>query len=87
MENNFKTMNTLFLSVIDKEEEKRFKEEWESSEWLRKKIVSVLEKKVEATSKDINSKEIYKIFNWKDYLADSLGYQRMGKEIISLLNK
>jgi|SRR5690606_4753677 len=83
-----KSINAIFISVLkDPEEIKRFESEWSNSEWLREKIAKAINIKIKEANKQSISKKIYEMFNWKDFLADSIGYKRMGKEIISLLNK
>jgi len=58
---------------------------FKSSLIIRKRLVEILEGKIETVRTDARKKVNYDKAHWPAYVADALGYERALEEVISLL--
>jgi hypothetical protein len=58
-----------------------------ASSLMRKKLEELLNKKIEASLVNSRSKDNYSLAGWPYLQADSVGYERALKEVISLISE
>lgn len=58
---------------------------FKGSSIVRKRLIEILEGKIDTVRTDARKKVNYDKANWSEYVADSLGYERALSEVISLL--
>lgn len=78
-------MKTIWTQVTDKQEEQDIRASFAGSLVLRKRLIKILEGKIEAYENASMSKDGYDCPNWAYKQADLQGYKRALKEVISLL--
>lgn len=79
-------MKTSLESGLDKQELEDFRGSFAASKVARKRIAEVLQKKIDSNHVYATSKDRYDSPSWPYLQADSVGYTRAIKEIISLIS-
>lgn len=78
-------MKLAWTEGLSAEDKKAVKEDYQKSAAIRKRLVTMLDKRIDAEVKGITAKNRYDNPNWALLQADSIGYQRALNEIIALL--
>ncbi len=78
-------MKTLWTSGVEKGLQDEIKKSFNSSSIIRNRLSKILEGKIKSTHTKMRSDKGYEIPHWPLMQADSIGYERALKEIISLL--
>ena len=79
-------MKTNITKGLEPDLAKEVESSFKSSSVYRKYLTKLLEDKIEASRKASCSKEKYYSANWAYSMADSMGYERALREMISLIN-
>jgi hypothetical protein len=80
-------MKSTWTAGLDEEQEKEIREEFVHSSFLRSRLTQLLNDKIMSGAEFRNSKKQYEYAAWPYLQADSVGYERALREIISLLEK
>ena len=78
-------MKTALTKGLDKDASKEIENAFGASALLRKRYAEILESKIKLSEKEDRSKEGYNCPNWAYKQADSQGYRRAIREVLSLL--
>lgn len=78
-------MKTAIVKGLTPDVAKEIKGDFKSSFLLRKRLITLLEEKVENARKGIRSKDQYSSPSWAYLMADGVGYERALHEVINLL--
>jgi len=78
-------MKTSLTKGLDKDASKEIENAFGASALLRKRYSEVLKDKIEVSAKEDCAKDAYNCPNWAYKQADSQGYRRAIREVLSLL--
>lgn len=78
-------MKTVITKGLDGKKKEEIQQDFLSSVAIRARIVEILKEKVETSRTASTSKEAYANASWPYLQADSVGYERALKEVISIL--
>jgi hypothetical protein len=80
-------MNKVWSKGLDPDQEKELRGDFLSSLLVRKRLVKILEDKIESSIKGSRSKANYDTPNWDRSIADSIGYERALAQVIDIIYK
>lgn len=80
-------MKTSLLKGVEKDQVAELKQSFVSGLLFRKTLTTLLKDKIESNRVSSCSKKSYETKAWSEYQADSLGYERALREIVSLLSE
>lgn len=78
-------LKSVWYDGLDEDQKKDLRADFISSSILRKRLVKLLNDKIDTKRKAVRNDQNYDKPNWENYVADSLGYERALAEIISLI--
>ena len=79
-------MKASLTKGLDKDEAKEITMSFASSLIVRKRLIHLLESRIEEGRRVTSGKELYESPNWAMRQADQIGYERAMRELISLLS-
>jgi hypothetical protein len=79
-------MKTSWTNGLDEEQAKEVRSDFKGSFTLRKRLIELLNDKVNVSTKASRSKDGYASPNWPYMQADAVGYERALNEVISLIS-
>lgn len=79
-------MKTSITKGMNPERMKEITQEFKASAYLRERFIELLNEKIESNRSKTLSIDAYSIPNWAFLQADSVGFERAMKEVISLLS-
>lgn len=80
-------MKQSWTKGLDKELAAEIRANFKASLVMRRKLVDILERKSEASTKESRSKSNYTHNNWAYKQADARGYERAIQEVIELIEE
>ena len=78
-------MKTIIVKGLNEQESDEMRQAFAHASYLRKRIIKLLQEKVDASNRTVRSKDAYGISNWAYLQADAVGYERAMQEVISML--
>lgn len=78
-------MKTSITAGLDDQQKEEVISSFLASATFRERLATILQKKIDANSKEVRSKDAYGIANWAYLQADAVGYERALEEVCSLL--
>lgn len=78
-------MKSILFQGLDPALEKELRGDFKSSQLIRKRIIEVMEKKIDDRRRVSVDKQNYDSPSWALEQADAIGYERSIRELISLL--
>jgi hypothetical protein len=79
-------MKVAITKGLDKDEAKDMRAAFNAAQILRKRIISILTENIDAKRRDSVNNAGYESPNWALKQADTIGYERAVRELISLLS-
>lgn len=78
-------MKTVWTKGLDNDQIKDLRADFVSATVLRKRLIELLNDKIETKRVSMRNDENYDKPNWNYLMADSLGYERALNEVINLI--
>lgn len=78
-------LKTTWYTGLDEGQKKELRADFISAQLLRKRLIKMLEDKIDTKRTAVRNDGNYDKSNWENYVADSLGYERALHEVISLI--
>lgn len=79
-------MKTSWTKGLKQEVSDELRENFYHSSVVRQRLITILEEKMAASAVNSRSKDNYGLAGWPYLQADSVGYERALKEVISLIS-
>lgn len=79
-------MKTVLTKGLSKEQAAEIEQDFKAAAFLRERLTTILEEKVDALRRDNRQKSSYESPSWAYVQADYIGYERAIYEVISLLS-
>lgn len=79
-------MKTVLAKGLSKEQAAEIEQDFKAAAFLRERLTTILEEKVDALRRDNRQKSSYESPSWAYVQADYIGYERAIYEVISLLS-
>lgn len=79
-------MKSIITKGLEPDVAKEIRGDFKSSLLLRKRIITLLEEKIDNARKGLRQKENYSSPSWAFLQADGVGYERALYEVISLIS-
>lgn len=78
-------LKTTWYTGLDEDQKKELRADFISAQLLRKRLIKMLEDKIDTKRTMMRNDDNYDKANWNYLMADSLGYERALHEVISLI--
>lgn len=79
-------MKTIWTKGLEEDEVEEIGLHFNSSKVLRDRLSHIVNEKIDAKEREVMSAQEYEKSNWAFKQADSVGYKRAMKEILSLIS-
>lgn len=80
-------MKTIITKGLEPDVAKEIRGDFKSSHLIRKRLITIIEDKIDDARKGLRQKVNYSNSSWAFLQADGMGYERALHEIISLLDE
>lgn len=78
-------LKSVWYVGLDEDQKKELRADFISAQVLRKRLIHLLEDKIDTKRKAVRNDDNYDKANWQNYVADALGYERALIEVINLI--
>jgi hypothetical protein len=78
-------MKTILMKNLTDQQKDEMRQTFVHAAFLRSQLITILNEKINASNRQVRSKDAYGIANWAFLQADAVGYERAMTEVISLL--
>jgi len=78
-------LKSILYVGLDEDQKKDLRADFISAQVLRKRLIKIMEDKIDTKRTSVRNDQNYDKPNWENYVADGIGYERAMYEIISLI--